>query len=222
MRLLVIEDDMEAARLLADGLTANGHEVVHAEDGAAGFALAVSEKFDAMLVDRMMPKLDGLTMLKKLRGAGCRIPALVLSALGEVDDRVEGLQAGGDDYLVKPYAMAELEARLQALVRRPQAATQLSAADLQVDVMARQVVRAGKHINLNPREYDLLVYLLQHQGQVVTRDMLLQNVWHYSIETQTNVIDVHISRLRSKIDKGFVPRLIHTRHGEGFCLKAEA
>ena len=219
MRLLLVEDDVQAARLLADRLSANGHYVVHAEDGEAGLALAGEGGFDVMLVDCMMPKLDGLSMLRQLRADGCATPALVLSALGEIDNRVEGLQAGGDDYLVKPYALAELEARLQALVRRPKATTNLALADLRVDLVARQVVRNNQNIGLQPREYDLLVFLLHHQGQVVTRSMLLQNVWNYGGDTQTNVIDVHMSRLRSKLDKNFTPQLLHTIRGEGFCLK---
>ena len=225
MRLLLVEDDLQAARLLAEQLAANGHQVVHAENGEAGLALAIADYFDVMLVDCMMPKLDGLDMLRQLRDKGCATPALVLSALGEVDDRVEGLQAGGDDYLVKPYALAELEARLQALVRRAQVATEfalnLSLADLHVNLGTRQVTRNNKNIILQPREYNLLVFLLRHKNQLVTRSMLLQNVWQYSIDTQTNVIDVHISRLRNKLDKGFTPRLIHTIHGQGFCLKVE-
>ncbi len=221
MRLLLIEDDVEAARLLADSLTANGHEVVHAENGEAGLAEVGAGDFDVMLVDRMMPKLDGLAMLQQLRAAGCSVPALVLSALGEVDDRVEGLQAGGDDYLVKPYAMVELEARLQALVRRPQAVTHLAVGDLEADLMTRRVTRSGEAVDLQPREYDLLVYLLQNQGQLVTRSMLLQNVWKYSLDTQTNVIDVHMSHLRNKVDKDFTPQLIHTVRGKGFCMKVK-
>lgn len=221
MRLLLVEDDVQAAKLLADSLVANGHEVVHAENGEAGLSLASQGGFDVMLVDRMMPKLDGLSMLRQLRATGCAIPALVLSALGEVDDRVEGLQAGGDDYLVKPYALNELEARLQALVRRPQATTALQIGDLHIDMVARRVSRGDQAIELQPREYDLLVYLAQHQGQTVTRAMLLQNVWRYGLDVQTNVIDVHMSRLRTKIDKGFATPLIHTVRGQGFCLKAE-
>ncbi|HEY7817286.1 MAG TPA: response regulator transcription factor, partial [Vicinamibacteria bacterium] len=179
--------------------------------------------YDAIVLDRMLPGLDGLSLLKSLRERGRRTPILILSALGEVDDRVEGLTRGGDDYLVKPFAFSELLARLEALHRRrdgDSAKTWLKVADLEMDLLARRVKRAGKPIELQPREFRLLEYLMRHSGQVVTRTMLLEKVWDYHFDPQTNVIDVHVSRLRSKIDKGFDPPLLHTVRGAGYALRA--
>ncbi len=221
MRLLVIEDDQQAAAYLVKGLNESGHLADHAADGDTGLEMALSANYDALIVDRMLPKRDGLAVIAALRTADASTPVLILSALGEVDDRVQGLAAGGDDYLVKPYAFVELLARLEALVRRAQPelpATLLRVGDLELDRMRRKVQRAGRPIALQPREYRLLEYLMRHPGQVVTRTMLLENVWDYHFDPQTNVIDVHISRLRRKIDRGFSTPLLHTVRGAGYCL----
>ncbi|MEM8987678.1 MAG: response regulator transcription factor [Pseudomonadota bacterium] len=224
MRLLVIEDDDEAAAHMVRGLRDAGHVVDHASDGAAGLAMAEAGGYDAYVVDRMLPKRDGLSLLAERRAAGDETPALFLSALGEVDDRVEGLKAGGDDYLVKPYAFSELIARIEALGRRraPQAAaTALKVGDLEMDLITRAVRRAGRRIDLQPREFRLLEYLMKNAGQIVTRTMLLENVWEYHFDPQTNVIDVHISRLRGKIDKDFDTSLLKTVRGAGYKLSAD-
>jgi two-component system OmpR family response regulator len=221
MRLLIIEDDRQAATYLLKGLRESGHLPDHAADGDKGLEMALASDYDALIVDRMLPKRDGLAVIAALREAGVSTPVLILSALGEVDDRVEGLTAGGDDYLVKPYAFAELLARLEALVRRSnpeQQQTLLQVADLELDRLRRKVTRAGRPIPLQPREFRLLEYLMRHGGQVVTRTMLLENVWDYHFDPQTNVIDVHISRLRRKIDKDFETSLLHTVRGAGYCL----
>ena len=221
MHILLIEDDHEAAGYLLKGLDESGHSVDHAANGEDGLHLALTSSYDVMIVDRMLPGRDGLSVIKMLRADGNDTPALVLSALGEVDDRVTGLQAGGDDYLVKPYAFSELLARLLALVRRNRPAEQearLQVADLVIDLGAHRVTRAGRLIRLQAREYRLLEYLLRHQGQVVTRTMLLEQVWDYHFDPQTNVVDVHISRLRTKIDKGFDTPLLHTVRGTGYKL----
>ena len=221
MRILVIEDDQEAARYLVKGLKESGHVADHAGDGEDGLALAQDGGYDVLVVDRMLPKLDGISVVERLRAEGSKVPILFLSALGEVDDRVKGLKAGGDDYLVKPYAFAELLARIEALVRRcnpDDVATHLQVGGLALDVLARRVARDGAEIQLQPREYALLEYLMRHAGQLVTRTMLLESVWDYHFDPQTNVIDVHISRLRSKIDKGFGTPLLHTVRGAGYCL----
>ncbi len=223
MRILVIEDDREAAAYVVKGLAESGYVVDHAADGRDGLILATSQDYDAMIVDRMLPGIDGLAIVQTLRGQDIRTPVLILSALGQVGDRVRGLKAGGDDYLTKPYAFAELLARLEALLRRanPTAAeTRLGLADLQMDLLGRTVTRAGRSIELKPREFTLLEFLLRHAGQVVTRTMLLEGVWDYHFDPQTNVIDVHISRLRGKIDKGFDRPLLHTVRGAGYCLRA--
>lgn len=223
MRILVIEDDLEAAAYVVKGLRESGHIVDHAADGEEGLTLALSGSFDVLIVDRMLPKRDGLSVVSTLRMEGIRIPVLFLSALGEVDDRIMGLKAGGDDYLTKPYAFAELLARIEVLVRRAnpdQVRTKLQVGDLEVDLLARKVSRAGQDIDLQPREFRLLEYLMKHAGQVVTRTMLLENVWEYHFDPQTNVIDVHISRLRAKIDKSFGQPLLHTIRGAGYSLRA--
>jgi len=224
MRILLIEDDREAARYLTKGLGESGHVVDHAPDGPQGLVLATGEPYDVLIVDRMLPGLDGLSVIEALRKSGNAVPALVLSAKGSVEDRVAGLRAGGDDYLTKPFAFAELLARLDALVRRgrPKAVeTVLRLADLEMDLLARTVARGGKPIELKPREFRILEYLLRHAGQVVTRTMLLENVWDYSFDPQTNVIDVHISRLRQKIDAGAARPLLQTVRGAGYRLRAE-
>ena len=227
MRVLLIEDDPETSRFIRRGLGEAGHVVDHAGDGRQGLLLALDAEHDAAVIDRMLPGLDGLSILRSLRAAGRTTPVLVLSALGEVDDRVEGLRAGGDDYLVKPFALAELSARLEALVRRHTTGagaaapvTRLEIADLEMDLLARTVKRGGRALELKPREFRLLEYLMRHAGQVVTRTMLLEAVWDYHFDPQTNVIDVHVSRLRRKIDRDFGPPLIHTVRGAGYVIRA--
>ena len=225
MRILVIEDDRDAADYLIKGLREHGYSVDHAADGREGLSLALGETYDAMIVDRLLPGVDGLTIVQTIRAAGNRTPVLFLSALGEVDDRVRGLKAGGDDYLVKPFAFAELLARMEALDRRrPSDApgSRLTVDDLAMDLLGRRVARAGKSIDLQPREFSLLEYLMRHAGQVVTRTMLLENVWDYHFDPQTNVIDVHISRLRRKIDSGFATPLLHTVRGAGYTLRGSS
>jgi two-component system OmpR family response regulator len=223
MRILVIEDDREAATWLLKGLTESGHVADHAADGEQGLALAREKVHDVLIVDRMLPKIDGLTIIKTLRIEGVTAPVLILSALGDVDERVKGLRAGGDDYLAKPYAFSELLARIEGLSRRrhqgPQQ-TKLKAADLEMDLLARTVTRSGRPILLQPREFKLLEYLMRNAGHVVTRTMLLENVWDYHFDPQTNVIDVHVSRLRAKIDKGFDEPILQTVRGAGYMLRA--
>ena len=212
------------AAYLQKGLKESGHIIDTAATGPDGLNLALHCTFDAAIIDRMLPGLDGLALIAALRQAGNKLPVLILSALGQVDHRVEGLQAGGDDYLAKPFAFSELEARLAALVRRAgveAAETSLALADLELDLLSRTVTRAGREIALQPKEFALLEYLLRHAGQVVTRTMLLEHVWGYHFDPQTNVIDVHISRLRQKIDKGFDTPLLHTVRGAGYRLHAE-
>ena len=222
MRVLVIEDDKETALFLQKSLKENGHTADLAHDGEAGLALATDNAYDVLIVDRMLPRLDGLSLIKSLRGEGNRTPVLILSALGEVDDRVKGLRAGGDDYLTKPYAYSELLARVEALGRRTapeEQQTRYSVGDLVLDRLSHRVTRGGEHILLQPREYRLLEYLMQHAGQVVTRTMLLEHVWDYHFDPQTNVIDVHVSRLRAKIDKNFDKPLLHTVRGAGYTIR---
>ena len=222
MRILLIEDDKEAAAYLSKALREAGHVPDHAPDGDSGAAMAADGGYDVLVVDRMLPKRDGLSIIEELRGKGDHTPALILSALGQVDDRVAGLRAGGDDYLPKPYAFSELLARVEALARRrkPDAAeTVFRVGDLELDRLGHTVARAGQAIPLQPREFRLLEYLMKHAGQVVTRTMLLENVWDYHFDPQTNVIDVHISRLRAKIDKGFREPLLHTVRGAGYMIK---
>lgn len=226
MRILIIEDDKEVAGFLRSGLQQAGWNVDHAANGRDGLFLATTESYDALVIDRMLPGIDGLGVIRTLRASGIKTPALVLSALGEVEDRVAGLKAGGDDYLAKPFAFAELSARLEALLRRAgeastgSAVTQLQVGDLHMDLLSRDVKRAGKRIDLQPREFQLLEFLMRHAGQVVTRTMLLEGVWDYHFDPQTNVIDVHISRLRAKIDKDFSPPLLQTIRGAGYKLEA--
>jgi two-component system OmpR family response regulator len=222
MRVLIVEDDKEVARNIAKMLNEQGHVADCAHDGEDGLTMAREGAFDVLIVDRMMPRKDGLAMIEELRGEGDKTPALILSALGEVDDRVKGLKAGGDDYLVKPYAPSELMARVAALARRrdPDAAkTKLACGDLEMDLLARSVHRAGEALLLQPREFRLLEFLMRNAGQVVTRTMLLEKVWDYHFDPQTNVIDVHISRLRSKIDKPFETQMLHTVRGAGYRIQ---
>lgn len=225
MRVLIIEDDQEVSSYIRQGLAQAGWNVDIADNGKDGLLMATTENYDALIVDRMLPGVEGLTLIRTLRASENVTPTLILSALGEVDDRVKGLQAGGDDYLVKPFAFSELLARLEALIRRTKSVgnqneTTLSLADLEVDLLKREVQRDGKKIDLQPREFQLLEFLLRHAGQVVTRTMLLEGVWNYHFDPQTNVIDVHISRLRGKIDKGFDKPLLHTVRGAGYRLSA--
>jgi two-component system OmpR family response regulator len=222
MRVLIVEDDQEAAAYMVKGLKESGYVVDHVADGREALYRVAAETYDAAVVDRMLPGVDGLTIVRTMRSAGNHTPVLILSALGDVDDRVKGLKAGGDDYLVKPYAFAELLARLEALLRRGRADTPdttLKVADLEMDLVGRTVRRAGKPIELKPKEFALLEYLMRHAGHVVTRTMLLENVWDYSFDPQTNVIDVHISRLRQKIDKGHDKPLLSTIRGAGYSLR---
>jgi two-component system OmpR family response regulator len=222
MKILVIEDDRDAASWLVKGLTESGHVADHAADGEEGLALALEGQHDVLIVDRMLPKLDGLAIIKKVREAGVNTPVLILSALGDVDERVRGLRAGGDDYLGKPYAFSELLARVEGLGRRGTSEpleTKLKAVDLELDLLSRTCARAGKDIPLQPREFKLLEYLMRNAGHVVTRTMLLENVWDYHFDPQTNVIDVHVSRLRSKIDKGFGEPILQTIRGAGYMIR---
>ena len=226
MRLLIIEDDRDAASYMAKGLKESGHGVDFVHTGKEGLLVAAGGEYDVLIVDRMLPELDGLSLVKTLRATGNATPVLFLSALGQVDDRVKGLRSGGDDYLAKPYAFSELLARLEALGRRKQAPgsggpeTVLRYDELSLDLLARRVERASREIDLQPREFKLLEVLLRHAGQVMTRTMLLEKVWDYRFDPQTNVIDVHISRLRQKIDRGFTHPLIHTVRGAGYSLRA--
>jgi two-component system OmpR family response regulator len=221
MRILIIEDDVEAAEAMVRGLSDNGYDCVHAADGELGLAAAQKRDFDVLIVDRMMPKLNGVQVVETLRREGDATPVLFLSALGEVGDRVDGLKAGADDYLVKPYAFAELIARVEALSRRRETgavATTLKVGDLEMNLIARTVHRGETEIDLQPREFQLLEFMMRHAGQSVTRTMLLEKVWEYHFDPQTNVIDVHISRLRSKIDKGFERQMLQTVRGAGYRL----
>ncbi|WP_374249196.1 response regulator transcription factor [Thermomonas sp.] len=223
MRILLVEDDAHTAAFIAKGLREDGHTVDQAADGKQGLFLASTEPFDAVVLDRMLPGLDGLTLLRTLRGAGNPLPVLLLTALGDTDHRVEGLRAGADDYLVKPFAYAELSARLDGIVRRGRGGgerepTRLQVGELELDLLSREARREGRRIELQPREYRLLEYLMRHAGQVVTRTMLLEAVWDYHFDPQTNVIDVHISRLRQKIDHGFAKPMLHTVRGAGYRL----
>ncbi|WEX07717.1 response regulator transcription factor [Chelativorans sp. AA-79] len=224
MKILIIEDDREAAGFLKKAFSEAGHTADVAADGEAGFVLADGGNYDVFVIDRMLPRRDGLSVIAGLRAKGNATPALILSALGEVDDRVTGLRAGGDDYLTKPYAFSELLARVEVLKRRAGARdveTVYRVGDLELDRLSHTVRRGGQEITLQPREFRLLEYLMRHAGQVVTRTMLLENVWDYHFDPQTNVIDVHISRLRGKIEKGFEKPLLHTIRGAGYMLRAD-
>ncbi len=224
MRILVIEDDRETASYLVKAMGEAGHVADSAFDGEEGLERAKAEDYDVLVIDRMLPKRDGLSVISELRGAGNRTPVLILSALGQVDDRVTGLRAGGDDYLPKPYAFSELLARVEVLGRRSapkEAETVYRVADLELDRLARKVKRGGEPIMLQPREFRLLEYLMKNAGTVVTRTMLLEKVWDYHFDPQTNVIDVHMSRLRAKIDKGFERPLLHTVRGSGYVMRED-
>lgn len=225
MHLLLIEDDNEAARFMVKGLRESGYSVDHAADGREGLFRATEGQFDLVVTDRMLPHIDGLAIIELMRRKGLTTPVLVLSALGSVDDRVKGLKAGGDDYLTKPFAFAELLARIEALLRRrssaPQA-TRLKVEDLEFDLLARRVTRAGCEIELTARELKLLEFLMRRAGQVVTRTMLLEGVWDLHFDPQSNLIDVHISRLRQAIDRGSDHPLIHTVRGSGYVLRRDS
>jgi two-component system OmpR family response regulator len=221
LKILLIEDDGENADYVANGLREEGHLVVQAASGTEGLICATSNDFELLIVDRMIPGLDGLNLVKSLRAAGHLTPVLFLTALDNIEDRVSGLNAGGDDYLVKPFAFSELVARVAALGRRPRTpATTLRVVDLELDLLSRAVRRRGELIELQPREFRLLEYLMRHAGQVVTRTMLLQHVWGMHFDPHTNVVETHISRLRSKVDKGFEAELIHTVRGAGYCVRS--
>ena len=223
MKILLIEDDRESADYVANGLREEGHLVAQVASGAEGLICAMGNGFDLLIVDRMIPGLDGLNLVKSLRAAGHHTPVLFLTALGGVEDRVSGLNAGGDDYLVKPFAFSELAARVAALGRRPRttaAETRLHVFDLELDLLSRTVRRRGELIELQPREFRLLEYLMRHAGQVVTRTMLLEHVWEIHFDPRTNVVETHISRLRAKIDKPFETQLIHTIRNTGYSLHA--
>ncbi len=223
MKILLIEDDKDVRQYVSKALKENGYIVDTADNGKDGLFFATTETYDVLIVDRMLPKLDGLTIIKTLRGSGNSTPALILSTLADVDDKVMGLRAGGDDYLEKPFAFSELQARIEALIRRnikqDQNQIVLKADDLELDLLSRKVTRAGKKMELQSTEYKLLEYMLRHKGQVVTRTMLLENVWDYNFDPQTNVIDVHISRLRNKVDKGFDRQIIKTIRGAGYIIE---
>jgi len=223
VRVLVIEDDQDVADYLNKGLRESDYVVDHATDGKEGMTMAASGDYDVMIIDRMLPGMDGLNIIKTIRATGNQTPVLILSALGDVDARVEGLRGGGDDYLTKPFSFTELLARLDVLARRARSGgeteTVLKVADLEMDLLARTVKRNGMKIDVQPREFRLLEYLMRHADQVVTRTMLLEKVWDYHFDPQTNVIDVHISRLRSKIDKGFEKPLLQTIRGAGYMLR---
>jgi two-component system OmpR family response regulator len=223
MRILIIEDDTEAAAYIVKAFREAGHLADHAADGLEGYAMARDGNYDVLIVDRMLPKLDGLSLIGGLREQKVETPVLILSALGQVDDRVKGLRAGGDDYLGKPYAFSELLARVEVLARRrgngAAEPTVYRVGGLELDRLSHKLVRDAREIVMQPREFRLLEYLMKHAGQVVTRTMLLENVWDYHFDPQTNVIDVHISRLRSKIDKGFDAPLLHTIRGAGYMIR---
>ncbi len=224
MNILVIEDDIEAAQLLLRGLHEHGYQAEHVADGRDGLGRAQQQPWDLIIADRMLPRLDGLSIIKALRDQGHKMPILILSALAEVDDRVRGLRAGGDDYLTKPYAFAELVARIEVLLRRGQQAEakiRVSYEDVVIDLMARTAERAGQELQLTTREFELLAFLVKHAGQVITRKMLLEQVWDLHFDPQTNVIDVHMSRLRQAVDRGFKKPLIHTVRGAGYLFGAQ-
>jgi two-component system, OmpR family, response regulator len=223
MRILLIEDDAETATYLAKALKQNGHLLKHVSDGRSGLLPASNEEFDVLVVDRMLPGIDGLKLVASIREIGVKTPVLFLTALDSVGDRVKGLEAGGDDYLVKPFAFAELLARLNALARRPPLAhvvTVLRVSDLEMDLLQHKVTRSGEAIEMQPREFRLLEYLMRNAGRVVTRTMLLENVWEFNFDPKTKIVETHISRLRSKIDRNAQQQLIHTVRGSGYVIRA--
>jgi two-component system OmpR family response regulator len=222
MRLLVIEDDLKIASFIIKGFKSAGFAVDHAIEGDAGLNLALTEPYDAAIIDLMLPKMDGLTLIERMRTRKVATPVIILSAKGSIDDRVKGLQSGSDDYLVKPFAFSELLARVQALIRRASGASEptwLKVADLKVDLISRQVSRAGQSIELQPLEFSLLEYLMRNAGRVVSKTMIMEHVWDYNFDPQTNVVEARICRLRDKVDKGFDQKLIHTVRGVGYAIK---
>ena len=222
MKILLVEDDRQTADYIAKGLREHGHVVDHAPNGRDGLFLAAGERYDVMVVDRMLPGMDGLSLVKTVRATGVKTPVLFLTTMGGVEDRVAGFEAGGDDYLVKPFAFAELLARVGALARRPPmvATTSLHVGDLDVDLLTRTVTRAGQRVDLHAQEFKILEYLMRHAGQIVTRTMLLEKVWDFHFDPKTNIVETHISRLRAKIDKGFDRPLLHTVRGAGYVIRA--
>ena len=225
MKLLLVEDDEDTANYIVRGLSQAGHTIDHASNGRDGMMLAVGETYDVVILDRLLPQVDGLTVLRTMRASSISTPVLLLTAIGGIDDRVEGLEAGGDDYLVKPFAFAELAARVNALARRPptrELMTILRVADLELDLLSRRATRRGRRIDLQPREFKLLEYLMRHAGRVVTRTMLLENVWDFHFDPKTNIVETHISRLRGKVDRGFGHDLIHTARGAGYSIRDAA
>jgi two-component system OmpR family response regulator len=222
MKILLVEDDKEAAAYLRRALSEAGHTMDHAANGREGLMLAAGEPYDVIVLDRMLPQLDGLAILRTIRSAGVKTPVLLLTALGGIDDRVEGLEAGGDDYLVKPFAFAEFLARVNALARRPppqEVVSALQVADLRLDLLKRSVTRGGQSIDLQTREFQLLEYLMRNAGRVVTRTMLLESIWEFHFDPKTNIVETHMSRLRGKVDRGQPQELIHTVRGAGYCLR---
>jgi two-component system OmpR family response regulator len=221
VKILLIEDDSQTAEYIAKGLREHGNVVDKADNGRDGLYLATGETYDVMIVDRNLPKMDGLSLVKAARASGMKTPVLFLTTMGGVDDRVAGLEAGADDYLVKPFAFAELQARVSALARRPPmvATTQLTVGDLEIDLLSRTVTRGGKRIELLAQEFKILEYLMRHAGEIVTRTMLLEKVWDFHFDPKTNIVETHISRLRSKIDKGFDKPLLHTVRGAGYVVR---
>jgi len=222
VKILLVEDDRQTADYIAKGLREHGHVVDCADNGRDGLYMATGDPYDVMIVDRNLPKMDGLSLVKAARGSGTRTPALFLTTMGGVDDRVAGLEAGADDYLVKPFAFAELLARVSALARRPPivAQTSLRVADLEIDLLGRTVTRGGKRIELLAQEFKILEYLMRHAGEIVTRTMLLEKVWDFHFDPKTNIVETHISRLRSKIDKGYEKPLLNTVRGAGYVIRA--
>lgn len=222
VKILLVEDDRQTADYIAKGLREHGHVVDCADNGRDGLYMATGDPYDVMIVDRNLPKMDGLSLVKAARGSGTRTPALFLTTMGGVDDRVAGLEAGADDYLVKPFAFAELLARVSALARRPPivAQTSLRVADLEIDLLGRTVTRGGKRIELLAQEFKILEYLMRHAGEIVTRTMLLEKVWDFHFDPKTNIVETHISRLRSKIDKGYDKPLLNTVRGAGYVIRA--
>jgi two-component system, OmpR family, response regulator len=222
MRILLIEDDLKIASFVIKGLRAAGYAVDHAADGEEGLHLASTQPYDTVIVDLMLPKLDGLSLIERMRQQKVNIPVLILSARSSVDDRVKGLQTGGDDYLTKPFAFTELLARVQALIRRASGTVEpsrLKAGDLSMNLLTREVTRGGRKIDLQPLEFSLLEYLMRNAGRVVSKTMIMEHVWDYNFDPQTNVVEARISRLRDKVDRGFEKKLIHTLRGAGYVLK---
>lgn len=224
MKLLIVEDDAEVAAYVRQALSEAGHAVDLAPGGRQGLMLAGAQSYDVIVLDRMLPELDGLAVLRTIRAAGVMTPVLLLTALGGIDERVEGLEAGGDDYLVKPFAIAELLARINALARRPppqqEAQTVLQVGDVKIDLLRRACTRAGAKVDLQPREFQILEQLMRNSGRVVTRTMLLEKVWNFHFDPKTNIVESHVSRLRSKVDRGHAQPLIQTVRGAGYILQA--